>query len=361
MHKIYLFLFLISTFHYANANMASPWQRGTQSASAYSSNDLDIIHEHILIAVNNDFSEAKYTITYTIQSSVQGNQIPLVFYAMDYVGDFQIWLDDTPVTWQQIIDQQSNDSLLIGYNYIFKNNAEEDTPLTIFWGKENKDQIESSDLKYFVADLSAGTHTIRVQYTAEAWVNSSEWVKNYSFRYALSPAKYWKSFGGMDIDIQVENSTIAYSTNLGTSQTNTNSNMQSWKFKTIPEETLVIDYTPEISSFAMLLIKIEPFGLAIIFSVLLFILHLTLIFRYRKKHPTKSIAWFISIGSVFIPIIAMIFYMYSFGLIDNAIGTGASRFHGYTFMVLMILPLAVPAYYLLIVAITKITKHLQKH
>lgn len=55
------------------------------------------------------------------------------------------------------------------------------------------------------------------------------------------------------------------------------------------------------------------------------------------------------------------FYMYSFGLIDNAIGTGASRFHGYTFMVLMILPLAVPAYYLLIVAITKITKHLQKH
>lgn len=91
----------------------------------------------------------------------------------------------------------------------------------------------------------------------------------------------------MDIDIQVENSTIAYSTNLGTSQTNTNSNMQSWKFKTIPEETLVIDYTPEISSFAMLLIKIEPFGLAIIFSVLLFILHLTLIFRYRKNIQQK--------------------------------------------------------------------------
>jgi hypothetical protein len=49
-------------------------------------------------------------------------------------------------------------------------------------------------------------------------------------------------------------------------------------------------------------------------------------------------------GSVIIPLIVLVFYIYSFDLIDDAIGTAASRYHGYTFLVMIFYPVLAPFY-----------------
>lgn len=348
--RFFLCVALAFVIHSADANMASPWQSGTQSASAYSSSDIDLVHEHILIAVNAGFTAASYTITYTVQSDVAGNRIPLVFYAMDYAGDFRIWVDDKPVQWQQADPEHMslNDSLWRGFHFPESTASNTNNPFTLSFGDDNSAQVEVKDLKYFVADLATGTHQIRVQYTANAWINRSNWIKNYSFRYALSPAKYWKSFGGLDIDVQLENNSIVYTSNLSGGTTKPGGNVQSWHFDSLPSDAIVLSYTPQVTGLAKLLLTIKPGGLTIIAFLVLLFLHIALISKFRKIHPAKSGMWFITIGCVFVPVITLLFYLFSFGWIDEAIGPHASDYHGYTFMVLLVLPIAIPVYYVLI-------------
>ncbi len=49
-------------------------------------------------------------------------------------------------------------------------------------------------------------------------------------------------------------------------------------------------------------------------------------------------------GSLIIPAIILFYYVYSFEIIDNAIGVNASRYHGYNFLVVFIYPVLMPVY-----------------
>jgi hypothetical protein len=64
--------------------MASPIVEGSKNASAFSSKDVTILHENIMVHISQDFKTAKYTIEYTIKSDVVGGQIPLLFLAKEY-------------------------------------------------------------------------------------------------------------------------------------------------------------------------------------------------------------------------------------------------------------------------------------
>ena len=64
---------------------------------------------------------------------------------------------------------------------------------------------------------------------------------------------------------------------------------------------------------------------------------------FLEETDPKKFSWVMLLGSLVVPAITLIFFVYAFGLIDDVIGTHASRYHGYNFLVLLLYPAIMPA------------------
>ncbi|MCZ2393441.1 MAG: hypothetical protein LC105_06275 [Chitinophagales bacterium] len=352
----FLILLLIGQLCYAN--MASPLRKGTMTASAFSSHDIDILNEKIFLKTDNKFETAFFRIDYFIRSNTSGIQIPLLFYAKDFKGDFKIWVDKQPVHLLDI----PNEYIVSKESPLEKFSNSLDTPtqnldagtVEIFWEKKHGYIYSLKDLKYFETNLTQGNHHIRVEYVANVWKDISGWVKEYSFRYSLSPAKKWKSFGSLEITLDASDFNSKLSTTLGQQDSGQLNNIATWSFSKLPDEYFEVIYKPEISALAKFLIRLSPFGLTLIFSLLTLLFHFLSIRKYRLKFPEKKNPWVLNAGSIVLPFIILIFYIYSFTIIDNSIGNEAGKYHGYTFLVVLLYPIIMPIYWLFVWLLDKI-------
>ncbi len=339
------FLFLILG-QLALANMASPIRRGTMTSSAISSKDINIVSEKVFVKVDPGFKTAKFTVEYNIQSDISGMQIPLLFVARDFKDSFSVWIDDKEVRLQNVPVNHYEDSPFNGFaNSLERDNYEDE--ITIYWESKSGNVYKLSDLKYFEADIEKGAHVVRVEYTANAWTNSSGWVKKYSFRYSLTPAKFWKSFGNLEIAVVQDGQIGHVETNLGLPDEKEIKSTNTWTFNKLPDEYFEISYTPEISGYARALIDIEPFGFAVITLVFLSIIHLFLTLAYRRKNINRKYSIVVILGSVLIPFLSMLSFVFSFDLIDNAIGENAGRHHGYATLSIIFYPVILAVYWFL--------------
>jgi len=192
-----------------------------------------------------------------------------------------------------------------------------------------------------------GAHSIRVEYIAESWSDRSDWVTEYSFRYALAPAKYWKSFGELEITLDAKNFSKKLETNLGDPLQGDLETVATWKFSGIPTEMIHVAYIPELSSTAKTLMTFGPQGLTYIFAGVLVSIHLLLMYLFRKRNPSARFSWVMITGSILVPLIVLIGYILSYGIIDASIGKDAAGRHVYTFMALLLYPAIMPFYLLL--------------
>jgi hypothetical protein len=87
--------------------------------------------------------------------------------------------------------------------------------VTIYWDKNDAFIYKAHDLKYFDTDISKGVHKVSVEYVDNVWSDNSDWIKKYSFRYSLTPAKFWKSFGNLNITVEQDGTIKELSTNIG--------------------------------------------------------------------------------------------------------------------------------------------------
>ncbi|MCB0643669.1 MAG: hypothetical protein KDC44_18605, partial [Phaeodactylibacter sp.] len=205
--------------------------------------------------------------------------------------------------------------------------------------------LHLDDMLYFEVDLTEGLHRIRVQYQAQPWVDSWGWVKKHSFRYALSPAAYWKSFGSLDIQIDAQACNFPLSTNIDPPQEGDLNGLASWHFEELPTDLLLLKYQPKISALAVNLILLGPMGLALIGGIVLAALHLFLVVRYRRANPEKKYSWVMLLGSFLVPLFFVWLWIMSYGLIDSVIGEQATRQHGYvSFFIIFMYPLILPFY-----------------
>jgi hypothetical protein len=211
--------------------------------------------------------------------------------------------------------------------------------------EKNQFYVTLDDLKYFETDVSEGQHTIRVEYIAENWLDRSGWINKYSFRYALSPAKYWRSFGTLEIELDGSKLSIKPTVNLG-EPTSVSNGISTWKFTSMPKEVILVTLVPEMNSLARTLVRISPQGVMIILSLILAAIHLVAIYFYRQSHQARY-SWVVISGSIVLPLLMLISYMYSFDLIDNTIGPEATRYHGYTFIILLLYPIVMPIYWIM--------------
>lgn len=351
-------LFALSSVSFAN--MASPLREGTKVASAFSSNNIDILKEKIVVSLNKENSDANYVVEYTIKTDSEGKQIPLLFYAADYKGNFKVWVDGREVTVQKIPDSYFAGTF-DSFSKSFYSNNYNNPEVAIRWKENSSNIYKLNDLKYFEVDLIKGEHSIRVEYAAAIWENRSHWVKEYGYRYSLSPAKHWKSFGMLEISVNAYGFSEDIKTNLGQPASGRLDSVAVWKFDKLPADVFEITYTPKVSSFANFLLALEPFGLAVIAGLGLFIIHIFLMWRYRRNHPQKRLSWVMIVGSLIIPAVILFYYVYSFEIIDNVIGVHASRYHGYNFLVILIYPVLMPVYLIVMWFIDWFIKKKQIH
>lgn len=292
--------------------MASPVQEGTFSGSAVSSRDIDILKEKIYLKIDKDFRTAFYQIEYWIRTDTDGKQIPLLFYAKDYQGNFKIWVDNQEVKLLDIPEEYKTTANTPFEK--FSNSFEQSSPnvepeiVLIYWKKHTGFVYNLNDLKYFETDLSKGVHHIRVEYVAKVWIDVSGWVKEYSFRYSLSPAKNWKSYGSLEITIDASEFNYPLKTNLGQQTQGQSDATLVWNFSKLPADYIEVVYKPEISAFAKTMIAIGPAGLTLIFTLCISILHFLSINIYRRNKPTKKFSWVVIAGSIAIPLLILISY-----------------------------------------------------
>ena len=348
--QINLILLLLSA-QLCFANMASPITKGTSSGSAFSSRDIDILSETIHIKVSSDFKTASFKVDYRIQCKADGQQIPLLFLAQQYSGDFKVRVDGQQVNVQDVPAQYdfSQGSPFFQFSQAFPDRISqgEAETTTIHWDEQGGSLYQLRDLKYFETSLRQGVHKIQVEYLASTWVDRSDWVKVYSLPYALMPAKYWNSFGNLTITLDASDFSKSLQSNLGKPQRGKMDAIAYWSFDELPLDYLRVSYTPEISALARSLIQLGPECLGLILGLLLMVMHFFWLIRYKKTNPERSMNKPLLLGSIFVPFLGILSYLYSFELIDQLIGPEASRFHGYTFLVWVIYPVLILGYWLI--------------
>lgn len=330
--------------------MAEPVNRGTIFSRPFTNQFVDILHEDLKIVLDEKFEFANFEILYHINATKGGIKIPLLFYASELTDNFKIEIDGRLVEIGEVPDEylQAENTKFSDFSYFFAPQDFDKTTSMVLM-EESQSQgfyLNLNDLYFFETDISKGEHTIKVTYTASSWTDQWNWVNEYSFRYALSPAKYWKSFGSLSITLDAESFKNAIETNLGEPSTGTLDSVATWNFHSLPTEILKVSYTPEINQLASILIQIRPDRLAYIFGLLLIFLHLFLIRSFRKKYPEKKFSPVVILGSILVPLLFFLSWSYFYSMIDSLIGEHASGQHGYSQLVFIFFPFVIPFYWL---------------
>ena len=331
------------------ANMVEPVVYGTLGSNPFTSSYVDIQHENLVITIDENFNSAYFEIEYHIYASKSGKQIPLLFFASQLDNDFKVSIDGREIQTKQI--QQNllinGENKFSDFPYFYEKDQNNED-IFISEAPNTRFAVRLQDLVYFETNIPEGKHVIKVSYKASAWIDGYDWINKYSFRYALSPAKYWKSFGTLTITVNTSGFKGNIKTNLGNPDKGDLKTIAQWEFNKMPVDLIMIEYKPEINKTAQILLNIKPMGLALILGFILLILHLFLAWTYRKKHPDERFSPVVIAGSLIVPLLFVIFWMYSFYFVDDVIGKHASSHHAYSFMVLFFYPVILPFYWLIL-------------
>jgi len=324
MMKTRLFLLCVLNSLLLNANMASPMQEGTLGTRPFINQYVHILHENLRITIDENFQYADFDVEYIINAEKSGNQIPLLFYASQYYENFEVTIDGKKVVLKQQEDFWNlygiDKEKLTNFEYLYALDRKTIGEIEHKFEHGRSERISLNDFLYFETDISEGKHTIKVSYKATNWRYKHSRLNEDSFRYALAPAKYWKSFGTLAVTIDASKVKDEVSINLGMPKSGEYNGVSTYHFDKLPLEILEITRIPKLSGFTKLLMHIESFWLGIILISSIILLHVWRMFTFRKKHPKKKFSTPAFIGASMIPILFIFMLIIATLWIDSAIG-----------------------------------------
>ncbi|MDW3651421.1 MAG: hypothetical protein R8P61_30360 [Bacteroidia bacterium] len=353
----FIILLILLSYRLSFANMAQPFVEGTWSSSPFLHEEVDILGEKIWIDFSEKMGPANFKIEYHIHARSTGIEIPFLFYASEYLKGFRIWIDGKEIQIDRVPEDYEllDEKPFAGFDYFFEIKEIDGYKYREIELKDpHMDQVSSlvsiRELKFFQSDITEGNHVIKVEYQAEAGTSMMDWVRVYNYKYALAPARYWRSFGGLEIWIDGRNFPAGnLSSSLGVPDSGSLNQQAYWKFEDLPTDWLSIDFEPEISPLARTLIKIGPEVMAGLWTLALLLLHLYGIKKYRQIAKEKRFSWVYIAGSILIPFLILLGYVISFEIIDWAIGPEASKMnHAYSFIFIFAYPVLLPVYAILL-------------
>ncbi len=330
------------------SNMANPIQSGTLCGDPFVNKYVDVLHENIFIDIDENFKTANFKIEYHIDASQDGIQIPFLFYAQDYLGDFVVKIDGKQINLKEIGEEYKkfDKRKLKDFSSLFvsEKNNKPDLLDEIDTHDELGFYINSNDLIFFDTDISKGKHLIEVTYKAKRWTDRSGLMNRYYFRYALSPAKFWKSFGTLHLEINTSDLDGELSLNI--ENINELEKKTKLDFNEIPVDILEIKFNPKKSEKTVFLQKIGIDTITLIFFFFMLIVHLIATIYYRKKNLQKRFSLVVILGSLLIPFIVLLFWLQLRNMLFNSMGEHAGM-RGYDFMIFSLYPIILPFYWLI--------------
>lgn len=322
--KIRLFIICILNSLLLNANMASPVQEGTFGTRPFISQYVNILHENLKITIDEKFEYADFEIEYFINAEKSGTQIPLLFYASEYYENFEVTIDGERVTLSRQEDfwnvYGADKEKLTNFEYLYTADRAKVGEIENQFKYGRSEPISLNNFLYFETDITEGKHTIKVTYKATNWRFQHSRLNEDSFRYALAPAKYWKSFGTLAVTIDASNVEDEVSINIGAPKSGDVNGVSTYQFDKLPVEIIEITRNPKLSSFTKTLLRIESFWLAIILMSLIVLYHVWKMHRYRKKYPKKIFSPYAFIGAITIPFVFIFMLLLAAFWIDTSIG-----------------------------------------
>ena len=301
--------------------MAKPWMDGSQHSVLFGGNasvKREIIDIRIIEEPLEKIHFASYTIKYYIYSP-QKQTLPLLFIAIGLQGEQGIKVNNRASKIEPLDLEKKS------YPFLKKNIM----GTFVKYDVANELPINQSDLIYFSADLNEGENIIEVRYDAQMEYNTYGFIKNYKLEYSLSPSKYWKSFGPIEVNLNLNNQLEFKESNLG--QEKESNNILKWTIRPQNRDKIEIKLSEKISFISKILLAIDPFGLAVISLLAMFFIHLKLM----KKKPNK---WILILGIILVPILFYVFYFLSYDLINFSLGKTHTK-HGYIFFIVFTYPI----------------------
>jgi len=329
--------------------MAAPWISGASGTDIYISRDIDIVKEYLSITLI-DIYTAEIDVRYIISTDDRKERVPFIFdtmsdnskYSSDNYdfNDFKVWLDNSEIGTADIqhvyYDKEAKEKLIKELRHSFV------------------DIQNLSAFKYFILDLETGTHEIRVKYNIIATVDLWRNIRKYVFAYNLKPAKYWKSYGGLELTVDVSGIDEQVTINLPDSEPF--KGIKQWYFTDIPQDELYISCNPHISPPAELFISLSSEGLSFLLILILVVIHILMIYKYRRVNNRKRFPAVVVLGCLLLPLVLCFLLVYTNYFIDWVIGDHASGRHGYIFLVFFLYPVFLIIYSLTIFIIDQVIK-----
>jgi hypothetical protein len=333
------------------ANMANPWIYGSQTSTFISTQNMDVKHESINIHLHDGLKRATYHVTYDIISD-SATTVPLLFIAENYDDDFFVQVNDKMIH-ADIAKKIPQANVSKFFSYIKSENEHE---VYVLFGATDSLLVKMDDIIQFDAVLKKGMNKIEVTYEARNSFNRSNWFVEPEITYSLYPSRFWHSFKDISLNISADEKFKIVTSNVGMPihpAKNEYNTSFSWQFKNIPADIIRIKVSPNISIVSKVLIYLEPVGIAFFVALLFSILHFIRISIRNKKQETgfNKPFW---IGNFIVPIIFIVIFLFSFSLIDSSLGNHAGHFHGYTILVIVLLPFLWIIYTLIVWIICKI-------
>lgn len=328
---------LLCLVGHTTANMASAELHGSKGAAPLVSRQLDVVSETLHIRgfgkLDSAAVHARYRIS--VPPGLRG-PLPLLFVAMDIHDAMRVLYDGRPIALDAstAVDVSS---------YLDPGAGREDEVVVNFWGSNGGWVYRRKDLQAFTLDITPGDHTVDVYYTASPWIDRGDWIRETSIRYSLSPARHWNRFGPLEVIVEVPEADGLFRSSLKTPTEGRLPGRAVWRFTEIPADVIHVAFTPKVGPLARTLMGLSPFGLALGVGAVLLLLHVRWMHRFRVNgNRGRSIP--LVIGALLAPLGFLIAFLFSYELIDMAIGPDAGRFHGYTFMYLLLYPVIMPLY-----------------
>jgi hypothetical protein len=334
-------LFFVTQF-LCFGNMAKPYTDATEHSVLFSSEKLKVVKESIRIKVfsngdSDDFDEgfysAKFNITYEIYSE-QAIKLPLLF-----IGLGAPWADTIDVNGIRVKETTAKNSMdTITMKAMGLRPSHREGLVEVSFAENEMTYINLDNLIYFEANLNEGLNLIHVVYTVNMGSNNYGFIRYHNIQYSLYPSQFWQSFGPIRIDLELPDTMTVSNASIG-SEDSIQNNHYYYTITKIPTEDLKLAIGPKISIASHILLALHPFGIALVLSLMLVMIHFRLIKKFRQKR-IKRFNWYLLIGNFLIPVLYYVFFFLSFGLIHLTLGYNSLNRHGYIFLLAVTWPAA---------------------
>lgn len=326
MKRAFLILFLILFPMFLFGNMAKPYMDGSQHSVLFGG-DASVTREIIDIKiVKEPFDNihfANFSIKYHIHSSKK-QTLPLLFIAIGLSGEQEIMVNDKTAKIEPLDLENKT------YPFLKKSL----TGTFVKYDIANKLPIIQDYLIYFYADLKEGENIIEVKYDAQMEYNTYGFIKNYKLEYSLFPSKYWKSFGPIEVNLNLNDQVEFKESDLGKEKKS--NNIVKWTITPQNRDKIEIKLYEKTSFISKILLFFQPLCISVIALFVMMFFH----YKWMKSNPKKYI---LVLGIIIFPILFYVVYFLSFNLINYSLGKDHTK-HGYTFFIVITYPIILLIY-----------------